>query len=495
MTRVKRYDVGELQPARELANGFLIVEGRIGRVGIQVYEDIAGRTHRELRLPEEVFAETSLATFRQVPLTNQHPPILLTKDNARQYTVGNVGENIRRDGIFMVAPLAIQDATAIEDAKAGRVELSNGYECELDPVQDPKLVAEWGPYDFIQRNIIGNHVALVDAARAGPEARIRLDSGDARMVMSPTDRQTRAERTMPKMLRIDSITIDAEAADTQAVIDRTLAAIKDRQDAELLKLKSRTDGAEKKLATVKANTARVIDLAGRLRGKLDAMKAAMVPCDECGGTGKVADAEGAEGSCTYCDGKGSFRMHDMIVGAAKPEAAEGDMFGEDEDPVPGEDEMEVEKPATEKGDTATRRADSIRRRREARPAIVQRRADSRSRILRRAVNDRASLEVEARKHVDMDIDMAKLDEQGVKRAVLAKLKPGLKLDGRDTRFIDTAYELAIADAPAAIDQARGALRPVPIPRGDAGLKGVDKSRTDWAQSRAAAWKPPTQATK
>ena len=37
-------------------------------------------------------------------------------------------------------------------------------------------------YDFIQRNIRANHVAIVDRARAGDSARIRLDSADAVLV-------------------------------------------------------------------------------------------------------------------------------------------------------------------------------------------------------------------------------------------------------------------------------------------------------------------------
>ena len=38
------------------------------------------------------------------------------------------------------------------------------------------------PYDYIQRNIRANHVAIVEKGRAGDAPRIRLDSADAVML-------------------------------------------------------------------------------------------------------------------------------------------------------------------------------------------------------------------------------------------------------------------------------------------------------------------------
>lgn len=174
---VLRYDkASPLSKPVRLPNGFVRAEGYLTRSGIFVYRDAKGNTVRELRPPEEVMHPDALASFALVPVTNEHPPEALTADNAKQYSVGSVSESVVADGDKVRAALMITDAEAIEALDTGRSELSCGYTAD---VVAESGVWEGQPYDAVQRNIRGNHVALVDAGRAGPACAIRMDAAGA----------------------------------------------------------------------------------------------------------------------------------------------------------------------------------------------------------------------------------------------------------------------------------------------------------------------------
>jgi len=167
------------KPVR-LPNGFVRAEGYLTRAGIFVYRDAQGNTVREFRPPEEVFHPDSLASFALVPVTNDHPSDMLTADNAKQYAVGSVSEVVTPDGDKVRASLMITDASAIEALDAGKSELSCGYTADVELTPG---VWQGQKYDAVQRNIRGNHVALVDAGRAGPACAIRMDAAGAAQEM------------------------------------------------------------------------------------------------------------------------------------------------------------------------------------------------------------------------------------------------------------------------------------------------------------------------
>ena len=71
----------ELQP-----NGFLNVLANLTRTGVFTYfeksPDGTVRVIRQLRHPDEVFAETTLNSLMGLPATNNHPEELVSPDNA-----------------------------------------------------------------------------------------------------------------------------------------------------------------------------------------------------------------------------------------------------------------------------------------------------------------------------------------------------------------------------------------------------------------------------
>ena len=227
-----RYDIATIGgKAKRLPNGTLQVPGRLTRAGVFVYRNPDGTERREYRPADEVFRADSLATFSMVVLTNEHPAEPVTATNARQFAVGTVGENVRKDADHVAAPIFVFDAAAIADIEAGKVQLSCGYTCDYDPTPGE---VNGERYDGVQRNIRGNHVALVDAGRAGPTAALRFDSESAMMVDQKRDdvAPTKENKTMDPELK---------AALEDAATQKARA---DRAEAELATATARADKAE-----------------------------------------------------------------------------------------------------------------------------------------------------------------------------------------------------------------------------------------------------------
>lgn len=158
--------------------GYLIVPSRISRTGIQEYLAIEmGLTDRDptdiikvYRPEEEVFRDESLSSFANKPVTNNHPPELVNSKNFRDYGVGFSGPEVTRDGMFAKTVLQVTDETAIKNIESGKVELSNGYTADID--WTPGVTPDGEQYDAVQRNIKGNHIAIVERGRAGPACRV-----------------------------------------------------------------------------------------------------------------------------------------------------------------------------------------------------------------------------------------------------------------------------------------------------------------------------------
>ncbi len=155
--------------------GFLNVPAKISRVGIQEYKAFEmGLTDREpndiirvFRPEEEVFSNTALKSFSNKPVTDNHPPEAVNAKNFKTFTIGHSGPEVTKDGIFVKTMLHIMDADTIAKIESGKVELSNGYSADIEWTSG--VTPEGEQFDAIQRNIIGNHIAIVDSGRAGSE--------------------------------------------------------------------------------------------------------------------------------------------------------------------------------------------------------------------------------------------------------------------------------------------------------------------------------------
>lgn len=118
------------------------------------------------RTPEEVFSKVAMASFEGKAFTDTHPAVDVTSDNWSIYSKGEV-TNVRRgsgdQSIYLMADIIVRDPIVIDEIQSGvKREISSGYNC--------CYVEENGK--VYQKEIRGNHVALVQAGRAGSQVRI-----------------------------------------------------------------------------------------------------------------------------------------------------------------------------------------------------------------------------------------------------------------------------------------------------------------------------------
>lgn len=270
MSREIRLDLATLSDRTERTpQGFLKVSGRLTRTGVLSYVRADGSTFRELRHPDEVFRDDSLASLRLAPVTDRHPAGLITPGNVRQLQIGLVAD-VRRDGRFVTGDLVVQDQTVIDKVlRRDARELSAGYTCQIDAT-----AGEFGGerFDGIQREIVYNHLALGprDWGRAGPDVALHLDGIDteihpligvelrvdhARLVPEvgarpsidpddPLDRLLPSALEGPstmttKTIRIDGLDFEVPTQAAQAM-EQALAS----RDAKLVTETARADAAE-----------------------------------------------------------------------------------------------------------------------------------------------------------------------------------------------------------------------------------------------------------
>ncbi len=177
--QVLRFDRGEAKTAEKTPQGFLRVPAYVTRTGVFTYKTGEGKTIREFRPASEVFSKESMDSLAGAPVTLKHPPQMLSPKNVKKYQVGYAIEQARQDGDKISIPLVVADESAIDAVeKNGLREVSCGY--YADSVAEPG-VFDGQPYDFIQKNIRYNHIAIVEKGRAGSDVRIRLDAEDAVM--------------------------------------------------------------------------------------------------------------------------------------------------------------------------------------------------------------------------------------------------------------------------------------------------------------------------
>lgn len=116
------------------------------------------------RDPEEL--KKSLSTWQGLPLHIEHH-IDSAEEPEKLTRVGAVGTGAAWNPPYVDAPLTVWDRAAIKAIEDGSFrELSCAY--RYDPDFTPGEY-EGIPYDFVMRNIRGNHVALVGEGRAGPD--------------------------------------------------------------------------------------------------------------------------------------------------------------------------------------------------------------------------------------------------------------------------------------------------------------------------------------
>jgi hypothetical protein len=176
LTKVLRLDSIKLDETYWTKEGYLIDHPVVTSVGIFEYLNPDGSIRRELRLPEEVFSPESLASYKGKPIIITHDAGEVNKNNVDREHIGTILSEGYQDGENVRCEIVIHSTDSMK--RSGLRELSLGYGLDLD-----ETPGTWNGqhYDAIQRNIRINHLALVDKARAGEQARLNIDGFTRRL--------------------------------------------------------------------------------------------------------------------------------------------------------------------------------------------------------------------------------------------------------------------------------------------------------------------------
>lgn len=225
----------------------------VTRCGVFLYINPDGSERRELRPREEVFSPHTLDSLKMIPITMDHPEEgYVDSTIAKREGIGSTGETVKESGDFVFASVVVYDKDAVEAITSKRIcELSLGYMSDIDSSCGEY---EGEPYDCIQRNIIYNHLSVVERGRAGSNVRIITDSlgecmtqkKDAQeiprdaQIKAPIKPQTLNEEFDMHIRRMDSRidSMEQNIDSLKSKMDRVLDAFEKKEDGEEEKRKA-----------------------------------------------------------------------------------------------------------------------------------------------------------------------------------------------------------------------------------------------------------------
>lgn len=132
------------------------------------------RIYYVLRPADELSDPQCVDSFKLLPWIDNHVMLGSEDDGltpAEQKGVqGVIGQDVYFDGDTLRGNLKVFSEAMANLIAHGKKELSCGYRCTYEASSG---VYEGQPYDFVQRNIRGNHIALVDNGRMGPKVAVQ----------------------------------------------------------------------------------------------------------------------------------------------------------------------------------------------------------------------------------------------------------------------------------------------------------------------------------
>jgi hypothetical protein len=127
----------------------------------------ANRRYRLYRDPAEL--KKAADSFNRVPVLQEHRSVTAA-DPRRELVIGSTGENARFEAPYLMNSMVVWDGDMIDRIKTGtQREISSAYAYDVD-MTPGEIDGE--PYDGRMKDIRGNHVALVEKGRAGPDVMV-----------------------------------------------------------------------------------------------------------------------------------------------------------------------------------------------------------------------------------------------------------------------------------------------------------------------------------
>ena len=208
------------------ANGFLHVKNchctkvQIAQyLGCEISKDlVADKVYNVFRPEEELKKADTVQSLNGVPLQLEHHDD--TAEKPAQYTrIGATGTDAVFEYPYLSNSLHFFNQKAIDLIESGeKCELSIGYDCEIH-----KEAGEFEgvPYDFVQRNIKIQHVALVECGRAGADVKV----SDSKEIILNSEKNEVKQMDKEKLLQLINELVKAGASEEEikAKIDELTA--------------------------------------------------------------------------------------------------------------------------------------------------------------------------------------------------------------------------------------------------------------------------------
>ena len=218
------------------ANGFLHVKNchctkvQIAQyLGCEISKDlIADKVYNVFRPEEELNKAETIQSLNGVPLQLEHHDD--TAERPAQYTrIGATGTDAVFEYPYLSNSLHFFNQKAIDLIESGeKCELSIGYDCEIH-----KEAGEFEgvPYDFVQRNIKIQHVALVECGRAGADVKV----SDSKEIILNSEKNEVKQMDKEKLLQLINELVKAGASEEEikAKIDELTADACEDDEVEL----------------------------------------------------------------------------------------------------------------------------------------------------------------------------------------------------------------------------------------------------------------------
>lgn len=197
-------------------NGFLHVKNchctkvQIAQyLGCEISKDLeADKVYNVYRPEEELKKADTIQSLNGVPLQLEHHDD--TAERPAQYTrIGATGTDAVFEFPYLSNSLHFFNQKAIDLIESGeKCELSIGYDCEIH-----KEAGEFEgvPYDFVQRNIKIQHVALVECGRAGADVKV----SDSKEIILNSEKTEVKQMDKEKLLQLINELVKAGASEEE----------------------------------------------------------------------------------------------------------------------------------------------------------------------------------------------------------------------------------------------------------------------------------------
>ena len=215
-------------------NGWTLIKGNpISKEGVFEYfgsqidpkrklpEVDQDKTYKVYRPFEELSSEECINSFKLLPWTDDHFAMVgidapNRSDVGETGVQGITGEEVYAEDGYLKANIKVLTKKLSNLIQKGKKELSIGYDCAYDACRG---VWNGENYDFIQRNIRGNHVALVDEGRSGSDISVLDSAINPEFIRIKFDQKRQANMQNEKEKTLDEDVAEV-GADVEVISER-----------------------------------------------------------------------------------------------------------------------------------------------------------------------------------------------------------------------------------------------------------------------------------